>query len=236
MFLSTTVFYPDGLDGLRTSFSCPKWLFLSMESLAIGSIVKYGIRQGYPLSPSLLILVADSLAKLFNIVACSNIFHSLGNAWLVGGHSILQYADDMLIFDKADECNISALKVLLYFFELILTIFINFQKSLVVPIGHDHSLLRYYVVRLNYSLFDLPGCYLGLPLRDGKLSRSDWMPLVQKFEYRPSPWKGNYHSFGGRLVLSKVFFLDLPIYYKSLFKFPSWLTSKLIKFGEPPLE
>jgi len=51
------------------------------------------------------------------------------------GITCLQYADDTLMFLPQDLVSIKRVKILLYIFELLSGLFINFNKSLIYPLG-----------------------------------------------------------------------------------------------------
>ncbi|KAK1301638.1 hypothetical protein QJS10_CPB12g00702 [Acorus calamus] len=62
---------------------------------------------------------------------------------------------------------------------------------------------------------------LGIPLHVGPLRKSDWSPLVSRFEKRLDGWKGKLLSMSGRLTLIQAVLSNLPIFYLSIFKAPT---------------
>ena len=58
--------------------------------------------------------------------------------------AILQYADDTLLCIKHDPEQAVNLKLLLYMFEMMLGLKINFMKSGIMLIGGDNSILEFY--------------------------------------------------------------------------------------------
>lgn len=76
----------------------------------------------------------------------------------------LQYADDILLFLKADPLMVESIKWTLRAFEGILGLKINFSKSELVPINLQDSQMKYYAQILNCKVGSLPIKYLGLSL------------------------------------------------------------------------
>lgn len=66
----------------------------------------------------------------------------------------------------------------------------------------------------------IPNTYLGLPLCNGRASKSLWFPVLERLEKRLSLSKTYYLSFGGRITLIKAALANLPIYFISIFKCP----------------
>ena len=88
-----------------------------------------GLRQGDPLSPLLFNLVADALSALLDKgVEKGHISGVLGDL-VPGGISHIQYADDTVIMIDGSDRSILNLKLILYCFEWMSGLKINFHKS-----------------------------------------------------------------------------------------------------------
>jgi hypothetical protein len=87
-----------------------------------------GLRQGDPVSPTLLNIVVDMLAILVNRVKGEVQFESLIPHLVDGGLSILQYADNTIIFLDHDVAKATNLKLLLVAFEQVSGLKINYKK------------------------------------------------------------------------------------------------------------
>lgn len=76
---------------------------------------------------------------------------------------MLQYADDTLIFMKADARQLFFLKALLNSFAESTGLKVNFHKSMMVPINVNETKLDILARTLGCSKGSLPFTYLGLP-------------------------------------------------------------------------
>ena len=108
-----------------------------------------GLRQGDPLSPLLFNLVADALSNLFDKAVEKG--HLVGAMdWLIpGGISHIQYADDTVIMIDGAYNSILSLKLILYCFEWLSGLKINFHKSDVYVFGVDQEQKEHLANMLN---------------------------------------------------------------------------------------
>ena len=88
-----------------------------------------GVRQGDPFSPSLFNLAADCLTKMVIKAQQNGLFKGLASDLIPNGVAILQYADDMILCFEDNLRNALNIKLLLYLFEVISGLKINFLKS-----------------------------------------------------------------------------------------------------------
>ena len=99
------------------------------------------------------------------------------------------------------------LKVLIYLFEQISGLFINFHKSSAIRLGVDANHQLKVASMFNIKVYSFPIVYLGIPLRVGKLKRSDWQPCIGKVEK-------NYFWWGFSLFRAgKLIFIFLQFYF-----------------------
>ncbi|GFZ09766.1 hypothetical protein Acr_21g0003650 [Actinidia rufa] len=132
-----------------------------------------GLRQGYPLSSFLFIIVMDVLSKFISrAVSLGRLssFKTQGN-WL--------YLRDILLCFQV----VSGLKIIL-------------AKSELTQVG-DGIDLRSLVATLGCKSILLPIMYLGLPLGSPYKSKVVWGPVVERFERRLASWKHQYLSKWG---------------------------------------
>jgi hypothetical protein len=96
---------------------------------------KKGLRQGDPLSPIFLNIVADMLAILIAREKEDGQVAGLIPHLVDGGVSILQYADDTILFMEHDLQKALNMKLILCIFEKLSGLKINFHKSEIFCFG-----------------------------------------------------------------------------------------------------
>ena len=110
------------------------------------------------------------------------LIHRAKDAWQIrrviphlvdDGLSILQYADDTVIFLDHDLEQAKNLKLLLCVFEQLLGLKINFYKSELFCFGQAKQEESYSLL-FRCKLGSLPFRYLGIPIHFRKLSNNDW--------------------------------------------------------------
>ena len=119
-----------------------KWIewirsFISGGSVAINVInevgpffqTKKGLRQGDPLSPILFNIVADMLTLFINRAKKENQLSGVVPQLLVGGLSIIQYADDTILFLEHCLEQAQSMKTILCAFEQLAGLKNQFPKE-----------------------------------------------------------------------------------------------------------
>jgi hypothetical protein len=86
-----------------------------------------------------------------------------------GGLTHLQYADDTILMCGGDKQSIRNMKFLLYCFEWLSWLKINYHKSEVVVFGVETETKTKIARRLNCQIGGLPMKYLGFPISDKRL-------------------------------------------------------------------
>ncbi|XP_020266417.1 uncharacterized protein LOC109841906 [Asparagus officinalis] len=190
---------------------------------------KRGLKQGDHLSPLLFNIVADVLCKMIRHNVEEGLLSNLGIKEPLNQIRSLQFADDTLLFVRSTKNDISILKAILYIFEDISWLGINFSKSSLIYFGKLHNRGQVLASSMNCKLDYLPIKYLGLPLKYGKLAKSDWQPMLDNMYRKLASWKSSCLSFGGRLVLLNSVLSSIPLYYMSFYKLPSWVIKEVDK-------
>jgi hypothetical protein len=88
-----------------------------------------GVRQGNPLSPLLFNFVADCLTRMVIKAQENTRITRLVNNLIPRGIAIMQYADDAILCIEADVAQARYAKLLLYIFEQLSDLKINFEKK-----------------------------------------------------------------------------------------------------------
>jgi len=95
--------------------------------------------QGDPLSPVLFNFVADGLTRMILRAQSNGLFCGLVDHIIEKSVAVLQYADDTIICLKHSIEGARNLKMLLYMFELMAGLKINFLKSEIITINDEDN-------------------------------------------------------------------------------------------------
>ncbi|WOK96797.1 hypothetical protein Cni_G05505 [Canna indica] len=147
-----------------------------------------GLRQGDSLSPYLFILVADVFAKFIDLTRSHDTIHGVkinDNMEIIN----LEFADDFLVYTRGSEDDILNLKILLLGFEFMTGLQVNFSKTSVTHLSNDSTKATAVSRELGCWHLDFPIKYLGLPLRNSRILKSDWLEVIEKIDSRLASWK-----------------------------------------------
>ncbi|KAJ4748165.1 RNA-directed DNA polymerase (reverse transcriptase)-related family protein [Rhynchospora pubera] len=237
---------------LRKAFDTISWVFIQNVLLALGFpntwtkwitgcvlkgsskvmvnglaskkiILRRGVRQGDPLSPYLFIVAFDFLSRWMNRLTTVGAFPMPHEGML----PCLFYADDSLIFFKPDTHQALLLKLLLAAFESTSGLALNHAKSALICLNCEEQTVTSLSRILACISATLPITYLGLPLSNKSLRKSDYGSLLSKFQARLSGWPASLLSIAGRAVLVNTCLSSLPIYFMSAFKLPAWVLKRI---------
>jgi len=186
-----------------------------------------GLRQGDPLPPILFNIVADMLAILINRAKEEGLVNGIVPHLVDGGLSILQYADDTILFMDHDIEKATNMKMILCAFEQLSGLKINFHKSEIFCFGQAKEMEHHYSQLFGCQSGMYPFRYLGIPMHFRKLRNADWRIVEEKFEKKLSSWKGKHMSVGGRLVLINSVLTSLAMFMLSFFEVPKQVLERL---------
>jgi hypothetical protein len=96
------------------------------------------------------------------------------------GIAILQYADDTILCMENDEEKARNIKLLLYMYEQMVGLKINFEKSEVLLIGGDNEIALRYADLFNCQIGLFPIRYLGASIAASRLHVVDWARMEEK--------------------------------------------------------
>ena len=185
-----------------------------------------GVRQEDPLSPLLFNLAVDALAKMIQMGQQNHLIKGLIPEYIGGGLALLQYADDTILCIQDDLEVAQNLKLLLYLYEGMSGLKINFNKSEVIMISQHNEKSLMYAEMFNCATGSWPIKYLGVPVSGSSIQVSTWLPLVEKINKRLDGWKGGALSLGGRLTLLNSCLSSIPIYSMSMYLLPKTILKK----------
>jgi hypothetical protein len=106
-----------------------------------------------------------------------------------GGLSILQYADDTIIFMDNNLEHAHNVKLLLITFEQTSVQKINFHKSKLYCYGLANEREDHYSRLFICGIGLMPFTYLGIPKAHRRLRNSEWRWVIGRFKKRLSNWK-----------------------------------------------
>jgi len=198
---------------------------------SIGPYIKSfkGVRQGDPLSPILFNLVADCLTRMIIKAQHNGLFTGLIDHIIPYGVVVLQYADDTIIFFKHDMEGANNMKFLLYLYEMIAGLKINFNKSEVITINDEENLGQTYAELFNCQVGLFPIKYLGVPVSPSRLHVRDWLSLIDKCLKILDVLKGSCMCIAGRSTLISSSLNNSPIYHMSVYLLPKTIVNKMDK-------
>jgi hypothetical protein len=148
-----------------------------------------------------------------------------------GGVSILQYADDTILFMKHDLDKAVNMKLILCLFEQLFGLKINFYKSELFCFGQAKECQDNYKEIFGCAVGALPFKYLGIPIHYRKLLIREWKAVEDRLEKKPASWIGKILSYGDRLILINSVLTSLPMFLLSFFEIPIGVRKRLDFFA-----
>jgi hypothetical protein len=143
---------------------------------------KKGLRQGDPLSPIVFNLVVDMLVVLIERSKSMSLFDGLVPHLVEESLSILQYADDTILFLEDDLEKAKGLILVLSAFEKLSGLKINFYKSELFYFGDTKERSAEYVRLFGCKEGEFPFIYLSIPMNPSRLSNRDWRVVEEIFQ------------------------------------------------------
>ncbi|XP_020263459.1 uncharacterized protein LOC109839447 [Asparagus officinalis] len=215
------------INWVMECISTPKYSLALNGSLHGYFKGKRGLRQGDPLSPYLFVLGMEYLSRSLNALRNDNLFkyhpkcQSLGITHLI-------FADDLLLFAKADGYSIMKLFYCLKEFSRVSGLEANPAKCSIYFSGVDDGLKNQVCSLLNFPEGMLPIHYLGLPLISKRLSYLDCSPLLSKISEQFLHWqKKKCLSYAGRIQLIKSVIMGIQIFWTSNYILPVKVLEKI---------
>ena len=189
-----------------------------------------GIRQGDPLSPYIFLLVSEGLSRLLSSAMVRQEISGLKIAKHSPALSHLFFADDTLIFCKANKEEAAKVMKLLELYGKASGQIINAEKSSVffsknTKEGEKAEILD----TLGGMMEAKQSKYLGLPLVIGRPKKQVFSYIKERVIRRMGGWKERLLSNAGKEVLLKSVILALPAYAMNCCKLPKGLCVDICK-------
>jgi len=187
-----------------------------------------GLRQGDPLSPYLFLLCAEGLSALIRTAEREGRISGVPIA--VGGTRLshLFFADDCLLFCRANSMEWSSIMEILNVYERASGQQLNAAKTSVFFSRNTGNDFREWV-RSTAGLAVVQGFekYLGLLAMVGTSKTRTFASLVSRVRKKLEGWKERFLSQAGREILLKAVVQAIPTYAMSVFQLPKTLCKQL---------
>lgn len=184
-----------------------------------------GIRQGDPLSPYIFVMVMEFWSinmELANISGTIQNFKRARNLQV----SHLLFADDLLVFCRANVRSFKGVSKLLNALELNTGLRINKAKSTCFfSRGTLHQDALCQAIGISKGRF--PVKYLGMPLHYNYPKSLSFLPLVDKLRSNIEGWMATSLNFAGRLELIKSIIYGSLSYWYMAYNFPQAITNEI---------
>ncbi|XP_026451117.1 uncharacterized protein LOC113351325 [Papaver somniferum] len=190
-----------------------------------------GIRQGDPLSPFIIILCLEALSRLLQQGIDSKYLQgfTVAKGAPMIAHSM--YADDSIIFLKANYNNACNLRQILEKFSRWYGQVISDAKSTLLTSSNlGRSFTMGMARALKVQVASTPGKYSGIPLQWGRLSENTFHDLLENLSNRMIGWKSKSLNIAGRSVLIKSVLDHVWNHVMAILKLPKGLVNKIDKF------
>ncbi|XP_074290339.1 uncharacterized protein LOC141617068 [Silene latifolia] len=185
-----------------------------------------GLRQGDPMSPLLFMLCLEYFSRILRVVTEKPEFryHSLCRGLKL---SHLAFADDLLLFCRADTASITIILRAFLNFSEASGLCMNKAKSDIYLNGVDDNLATKIIRLAGLKLGQFPFRYLGVPISSKRLSVADFNRVVDKIVARIRGWGAKHLSYAGRLVLVKAVLTQMHAYWARIFLLPKGVIHKV---------
>ncbi|XP_057450409.1 uncharacterized protein LOC130741856 [Lotus japonicus] len=187
-----------------------------------------GLRQGDPLSPYLFILCGEVFSALIERVVLSANLSGIRVARAVPVISHLLFADDSIVFARANVDKARTLQAIVATYERASGQVINLDKSM-LSVSRNVTDNRFDELKqlLNVKAVESYDKYLGLPTVIGK-SKVQILNFVKERVWKKlKGWKEKALSRAGREVLIKAVAQAIPSYAMSCFILPDGICAEI---------
>ena len=188
-----------------------------------------GLRQGDPMSPYLFLFVADGLSRLIQSKVETGELQELKICRQSPGISHLLFADESLLFFKANSDQANKVKNILDNYERATGQLISPSKcSLLLGNKCSQEDGQDVINILNVVTVTFEEKYLGLPVPEGRMVKGKFKHTKDKARKRMNDWTEKYSSSGAKETLIKSVAQAIPTFAMSVFKFSATLCEELM--------
>lgn len=132
----------------------------------------------------------------------------------------LCFADDLIIFCKANEASIMRVMEALDYFNVVLGLIVNEAKSQIFIAGVNADTKEALMAKAGFKEGTLPMKYLGVSLAPRKWNKRDYRVIINKITSRLTHWTSRLLSYAGSLRLINSVLFSLQVYWAGIFILP----------------
>jgi hypothetical protein len=180
--------------------------------------ITHGLRQGYPLSPILYILMVEALRRRLDKERLQKTIPGIKITHGVKRINNSQFADDIILLGGASSIIAKIFQKAMDDYDNIWRPY-NATKIQIYAWNTLSGILRRITNILDFPLFKnwQSFKYLGIPICLKSLPASSWNPILDKIKSKFHQWGSYWLNPAGRVILIKYFLSSLPIFHFPLF-------------------
>lgn len=185
-----------------------------------------GLRQGFPLSPLLFLMVAEGLSRALEDAKNKGLIHGVQISPNLQITHLL-FVDDVLMYGSSSEREAGRLREILSLFSKATGMEVNENKATLSTnlLGDQERHAYSRAFPYSHHLLEDGLKYLGLNLKPNDYQKHDWKWLLEKLEKRIFSWSHKWLSRAGWLVLVKSVLEAILVYWMSF----SWIPKGILE-------
>ncbi|XP_021843644.2 uncharacterized protein [Spinacia oleracea] len=189
---------------------------------------KCGLRQGDPLSPYLFLFCMDIFSRMLTLGESIGLFKGIKVSRRAPSINHLFFADDAMLFFKADEESCVNLKKIIEDFGRISGQQLNYKKTHVKFSPHmkEESRARYKAILLIGEVEKL-GNHLGAPIDLGRKKAEEFQLLIDKIQNKILVWSSLHLSQPMKVILIQSVLMSVVSHVMRCLKIPAAVTNKI---------
>ena len=189
-----------------------------------------GLRQGDPLSPYLFLICTEGLAALIDDAASRKQIHGVKVCRSAPPITHLFFADDSLMFTRANTQEAQRILNLLNTYEAASGQVVNVDKSEVSYSRNVSENMKNMLQQsLGFKAVETHDRYLGLPTFIGRSKKNVFQTIRDRVWKKLKGWKERFLSRAGKEILIKAVIQAIPMYTMQCFELPVNLCDEMEK-------